>query len=89
MLYAPFGFDRALIHEQFIYDLSNEIGSYVGRTRTIEVYANDDDDGGVVDESDYHGVYVLIERIKQGKDRVDVADADFTATYDPNESVFE
>ena len=87
VLYAPFNFDRTLIHEQFIYDLSNAIGSYVGRTRTIEVYANDD--GGVLDEDDYHGVYVLIERIKQGNDRVDVADADFTATYDPNRSVFE
>ncbi len=87
VLYAPFNFDRTLIHEPFIYSLSNDIGSYASRTIPIEVYANTG--GGVVDASDYHGVYILMERIKQGNGRVDIADADPNATYDPSFSVFD
>ena len=79
VLYAPYNFDRTLIHEQFVYELSRDIGRYAPRTRVVEVYANRN--GDVLDESDYLGVYVLEEKIKQGADRVDVADADPNATY--------
>ncbi len=87
VLYGPFNFDRTLIHEPFIYSLSNDIGSYASRTIPIEVYANTG--GGVVDATDYSGVYILMERLKQGNGRVDIADADPNATYDPSFSVFD
>jgi hypothetical protein len=87
VLYGPYNFDRTLIHEPFIFSLSNDIGRYAPRTIPIEVYANTG--GGVVDANDYHGVYILMERIKQGGGRVDITDADPNATYDPNSSLFD
>ena len=87
VLYAPFNFDRTLIHEPFIYSLSNDIGSYASRTIPIEVYANVN--GGVVDANDYYGVYILMERIKRGNGRVDITRADPNARYDPSVSVFD
>jgi hypothetical protein len=41
------------------------------RTRPVEVYLNTG--GGVISEADYLGVYIFMERIKRGRDRVDVA----------------
>ena len=79
VLYAPFNWDRTLIHEQFVYELSRDIGRYASRTKVIEVYANTN--GGVLDQSDYIGVYMLEEKIKQDPDRVDIAAADPNATY--------
>ena len=79
VLYAPFSFDRTLIHEQFVYELSRDIGRYASRNVVIEVYANTN--GGVLDQNDYIGVYILEEKIKQDPERVDIADADPHATY--------
>lgn len=75
VLYAPFSFDRTFMHEQFIYGLGEDIGQYTTRFRTVEVYYNAPGDGSV-SAGDYYGVYVLIEKIKQGNDRVDVAGSD-------------
>ena len=41
VLYAPFTFDRALINNAFVYDLSNRIGRYAVRTRFVEMYVNE------------------------------------------------
>ncbi len=79
VLYAPFNWDRTLIHEQFVYELSRDIGRYASRNQVIEVYANTN--GGVLDQSDYIGVYMLEEKIKQDPERVDIAAADPNATY--------
>ena len=87
VLYAPYTFDRTLIYESFIYGLSNDIGRYAPRTIPIEVYANTDD--GTVAEDDYLGVYLLIEKIKPGENRVDIALPDPSATYDPSRSVLD
>jgi hypothetical protein len=70
VLYAPFQFDRALINNAFVYDLSNQIGRYAVRTRFVEMFLNTNDD--TVSSSDYVGLYILMERIKQGEERVDV-----------------
>ena len=59
-----------LIHNPLIYQLSNEIGRYAPRTRLMEVYINTT--GGPVTPADYNGIYVLMEKIKRGKDRVDI-----------------
>ena len=74
VLYAPYYFDRALVRNAFIYELSNQVGSYAPRSRFVEVFINTDD--GILDDSDYMGVYVLMEKIKQGSDRVDVEKLD-------------
>ncbi len=70
VLYAPYYFDRALVRNAFIYELSNQIGRYAPRTRFVELFVNTND--GVLRANDYVGVYVLIEKIKRDDERVDV-----------------
>jgi len=70
ILYAAYDFDRTLIHNTFIYNLSNQIGRYAVRTRFVELFQNTD--GGDLSLGDYRGVYVLMEKIKLGKDRVNI-----------------
>ena len=51
------------------------------RTRFVEVFLNYD--GGSIIGSDYYGVYVLMEKIKAGPDRVDVAELADTMNSEP------
>lgn len=70
ILSGRYTFDRALMRNPFIYELSNQIGRYAVRTRFVEVYLNRN--GGDLQSSDYHGVYTLMEKISRDGDRVDV-----------------
>jgi len=70
ILYAPYNFDRALMRNPFIYELSNQLGRYAVRTRFCEVYVNAR--GTALNDRAYVGVYVLMEKIKRGGDRVDI-----------------
>lgn len=70
VLYAPNNFEPVLIHNPFMFQLSNDIGSYAPRTRFVELYVNTS--GGPVSQANYVGIYVLMEKIKRGPDRVDV-----------------
>jgi len=70
ILYAPYTYDRALINNAFIYDLSNQVGRYAVRTRFVEMYVNANDD--TVSTSDYVGLYIFMEKIKRGEERVNV-----------------
>jgi hypothetical protein len=70
VLYAPNNFEPVLIHNPLIYQLSNEIGRYAPRTRMVEVYLNTT--GGPVTAANYNGIYVLEEKIKWDKNRVDI-----------------
>jgi len=70
ILYGPYEFDRALIINAFMHGLSNQIGRYSVRTRFVEMYFNSNDD--TVAANDYMGLYILMEKIKLGKDRVNV-----------------
>lgn len=81
VLFAPYNFDRALIRNPFIYELSNQIGRYAVRTRFVEVYVNEG--SGNVAESDYVGVYTLMEKIKRDDDRVDIAKLDPSDRTEP------
>ena len=54
-------------------EFSNSMGYYSPRTRFVEVFVNED--GGQVggpNSDDYKGVYVLMEKIKRGEDRVNI-----------------
>jgi len=62
ILYGPFS-DKTMIRNVLIYELSNEIGMYASRTRYCELVIN----------NDYKGIYVLMERIKRDKNRVDIS----------------
>lgn len=61
ILYAPWD-DKSMIRDVITYQLSNEMGEYASRTRLCEVVQN----------GDYRGVYTLMEKIKQGSNRVNV-----------------
>ncbi|HVM47989.1 MAG TPA: CotH kinase family protein [Candidatus Acidoferrum sp.] len=70
ILYAPDNFEPVLIHNPLIYQLSNEVGRYAPRTRFVEVYLATNT--GAVYASNYNGIYVLEEKIKWDKNRVDI-----------------
>ncbi len=70
ILYAPNAYDPVLIHNPFIHQLSREMGRYSPRTRFVEVFLVQS--AGPVKVADYHGLYVLEEKIKIGGNRVDI-----------------
>lgn len=62
VLYAPY-LDKSLLRNVISYRLFEEMGHYSPRTRFVDVVLN----------NDFQGVYVLIEKIKRDKNRVDMA----------------
>jgi hypothetical protein len=70
VLYAPFE-DKSLIRDVLAYDLARRIGQYAPRTRYVELFLRESD--RPISMRDYAGVYVLVEKIKRGKDRVNIA----------------
>lgn len=71
VLLSPLVFDRALMRNALAYELSRDAGRYAPRTRFVELFAAGD--GDTLDSPHYRGVYVLVERIKRGPERVDIA----------------
>ncbi len=57
-------FDESMIRDVLSYDLSRNLGNYTPRGQYVEVIIN----------SDYKGVYVLMEKIKRDSKRVNVLD---------------
>jgi len=70
ILYAAYNFDRALIRNALIYELSNQVGRYAVRSRFCEVFVNTN--GGALSYNDYVGVYSFMEKIKRDKNRVNI-----------------
>ena len=62
VLYAPY-LDKSLIRNVLSYGIFEEMGNYSPRTRFVDVVVN----------NDYKGVYILTEKIKRDKNRVDMA----------------
>ena len=69
VLRGPFS-DKALIRDSFIYDLGREMGMPAPRWAFAEFYLNTD--SGPVGANDYMGVYLIVETIKNSKDRLDL-----------------
>ena len=66
-------FDKVLMHNPLAHELYREMGHYSSRTRFVEVYLKDDSGvPGPITRADYNGLYVLEEKIKIGKNRVDI-----------------
>jgi hypothetical protein len=61
ILFAPYN-DKSLMRDVLAYKLGRDLGRYAPRTKYCEVVLNDE----------YMGVYVLIEKIKRDKFRVDI-----------------
>jgi hypothetical protein len=82
ILNARSQFDRTLMHNTFIYELSNQIGRYAMRTKFVELF-KDDNGGDLNYTSDYAGVYTFMEKITRDKDRVDVERLPDSITTEP------
>jgi len=85
ILSGRYTFDRALMRNPLIYQLSNESGEYAVRTRFVEVFMNTGG-GNISYSSDYVGVYSLMEKIKRDGDRVDVRKLSSGDTNEPEVS---
>ncbi len=70
ILYPPNNAEPVLIHNPYAYELYRQFGRYSVRTRFVELYLNES--GGPLTSANYFGIYVLIEKIKIGPDRVDI-----------------
>ncbi len=82
VLNGPYS-DKTLMRNYLAYEFSNRIGRYASRTKFVEMFLNDKRDPTIGDKH-YVGVYLLIEKIKRGKDRVDIKSlkpADITGGY--------
>jgi hypothetical protein len=69
VLHSPFP-DKALIRNAFVYSLGREIGMHAPRAMFAEVYLNTA--ARAAEASDYVGVYLLVENIKNQKDRLNL-----------------
>jgi len=69
VLYAPYS-DKSLMRNALAYGWSNDIDEYAPRTRFVEMFLNTGT--GRLNYSHYVGVYLLVEKIKRGEDRVDI-----------------
>ena len=74
ILHAPFQFDRSLIRNNLLYQLSRNAGRYAPRTRFVEHFHSTADAivNGAISGPDYFGVYSFMEKIDRDGDRVDV-----------------
>lgn len=62
VLHGPYS-DKTLIRNYLAYNLALAMGKYAPRTKMCEVYIDDV----------YQGLYILVEKIKRDKNRVDLA----------------
>ncbi|MCA2218441.1 CotH kinase family protein [Jidongwangia harbinensis] len=80
VLRGPFS-DKSLVREALVYDLGREMGMATARYRFVELYLNVDN--SPVAAADYQGVYMLVETIKNNKDRLDLKELEETDTTLP------
>jgi len=82
VLYAPYA-DKTLLRDVLGYDLSNQMGRYAPRTRFVELFLRRSS-GPLSYRMDYQGVYVLVEKIKRGKERVNIEKLGTNDLTEPN-----
>lgn len=70
VLNGPYS-DKTLMRNYLAYEFSNRIGRYASRTKFVEVFLNDSGDTRIGGKH-YVGVYLLMEKIKRGRKRVNI-----------------
>ena len=70
VLNGPYS-DKTLMRNYLAYEFSNRIGRYASRTKFVEMFLNDNGNT-TIGAKHYVGVYLLIEKIKRRKERVDI-----------------
>ena len=73
VLRGPFT-DKALIRDAFVYGLGRDMGIHAPRFAFAEFYLNTD--ASPLSSADYMGVYMIVETIKNSKDRLDLKQLD-------------
>jgi hypothetical protein len=69
VLHGPYS-DKSLMRNAVAYGLSNDIGQYTPRTRFVELFMHSGN--GPMNMNHYHGVYLLVERIKDAPGRIEI-----------------
>ncbi len=69
-LVGPWFFDRALIKNAFVYELSRRLGHWAPNVQLVEVFFNSA--GGELSDASYAGIYALTDRIEIGANRVNI-----------------
>ncbi|MBI4606645.1 MAG: CotH kinase family protein [Planctomycetes bacterium] len=80
-LHGPYS-DKTQMRNYLSYDWSNKIGRWAVRSVFVELYLNQTT--GKIGSSQYWGVYVFMEKIKRGKDRVDIQEIYRSKTEEPD-----
>ena len=70
VLNGPYS-DKTLMRNYLAFEFSNRIGRYATRTKFVEVFLNTNGDKTIKSQH-YVGVYLLIEKIKRGKERIPI-----------------
>ncbi len=70
VLYAPYP-DKTLMRDALAYELHGQMGHWAPGAKFVEVFVSRS--RGKLTKRDYAGVYLLQERIRRGKDRVNIA----------------
>ncbi len=80
VLYGPYP-DKTLLRDMLAYDLSNAMGRWAPHGRFVEVFINEGK--GFLTMAHYAGVYVLLEKVNQGKERVDIKKISIASSREP------
>ncbi|HQA37868.1 MAG TPA: CotH kinase family protein [Kiritimatiellia bacterium] len=72
-LIGCWNYDRTYLHDAFMFDLSRQLGRYAPRTRWVEVFLIGNETANL-SAANYHGLYVLEERIRVGNERLPIDD---------------
>jgi len=76
--------DYTLLKCEIAFKWFRDMGHYAPRQRYVEVYLNEGD--GAISTDDYKGIFVLREKIKRSKNRVDIARLDASHNLEPEVS---
>ena len=85
VMWSGYTFDRAFMRNALVYKLSNAVGRYAARTQHAEVFFSEE--GDILNGGDYRGVYLFVESIKEGAQRVDLSNTS-DAAVDENDVGF-
>ncbi|MES2709613.1 MAG: CotH kinase family protein [Verrucomicrobiota bacterium] len=79
IMHAPYSFDRSLMHNPFIFSVSNAIGRYAPRARMAEVFLEITGSSLTFSTGsvrDYYGIYNILEKIRRSGNRQNLSKLD-------------
>jgi hypothetical protein len=74
--------DKSLVRNSFSFELGRTLGNEAPGTKHFEMFLSTN--GGDLVSNEYVGVYVLFEKIKQGKNRTDIAELSPSDNSEPD-----